>query len=165
MKVLSKSFVFMVMLAALTSCASIVSHSSWPLNIVTSPEGAKVEITNRSGFVVYNGLTPATLSLKSGSDFFTKESYSIKLSMAGYQDRIIPLECKINGWYFGNIFFGGLIGILVVDPATGAMYKLERSYVYEAFDKANTDVKVSSLEIMDIKDVPANMKDKLVALK
>jgi hypothetical protein len=31
----------------------------------------------------------------------------------------------VDGWYFGNLLFGGLIGLLIVDPATGAMYKLE----------------------------------------
>ena len=27
----------------------------------------------------------------------------------------------MNGWYIGNILFGGLIGFLIVDPLTGAM--------------------------------------------
>ena len=30
----------------------------------------------------------------------------------------------MDGWYIGNILFGGLIGMLIVDPATGAMYNL-----------------------------------------
>jgi len=30
----------------------------------------------------------------------------------------------MSGWYWGNILIGGLIGMLVVDPLTGAMYKL-----------------------------------------
>jgi hypothetical protein len=29
----------------------------------------------------------------------------------------------------GNIVFGGLIGLLIVDPATGAMWKLEETQV------------------------------------
>jgi hypothetical protein len=31
----------------------------------------------------------------------------------------------MDGWYIGNILFGGLIGILIVDPLTGAMWKLD----------------------------------------
>jgi hypothetical protein len=30
----------------------------------------------------------------------------------------------MDGWYIGNILFGGVIGFLIVDPATGAMWKL-----------------------------------------
>lgn len=30
----------------------------------------------------------------------------------------------MDGWYVGNIIFGGLIGLLLVDPITGAMWKL-----------------------------------------
>lgn len=33
----------------------------------------------------------------------------------------------MDGWYWGNILFGGLIGMLAVDPATGAMYKLPKA--------------------------------------
>ena len=36
----------------------------------------------------------------------------------------LKIDGAINGWYFGNIIFGGLIGMLAVDPATGAMYTL-----------------------------------------
>ena len=31
----------------------------------------------------------------------------------------------MNGCYFGNVLFGGRIGLLAVHPATGAMYTLE----------------------------------------
>ncbi|WP_174263189.1 CsgG/HfaB family protein [Citrifermentans bemidjiense] len=31
----------------------------------------------------------------------------------------------MNGWYWGNIVFGGVIGLLIVDPATGAMWKMD----------------------------------------
>jgi hypothetical protein len=30
----------------------------------------------------------------------------------------------VSGWYFGNLLFGGVIGMLIVDPLTGAMYNL-----------------------------------------
>jgi hypothetical protein len=37
----------------------------------------------------------------------------------------MPLKATLSGWYFGNIIFGGLIGMLAVDPATGAMWNIE----------------------------------------
>ena len=34
----------------------------------------------------------------------------------------------LDGWFIGNILFGGIIGV-VVDCATGAGFKLEKSYI------------------------------------
>jgi len=30
----------------------------------------------------------------------------------------------MNGWYFGNLAIGGILGMLVIDPLTGAMYRM-----------------------------------------
>jgi len=164
MKVVAKSMSLLVIVVLLSSCASIVSRSQWPLTVNTTPSGAKVEITDRSGFTVFVGNSPATLMLKSGAGFFAKQSYSVKLTLDGYDERILPLECTLNGWYVGNIFFGGLIGILIVDPTTGAMYRLEREYIDETFTKTTSSVD-PSLKIMNINDIPAAMKEHLVAIK
>ena len=42
----------------------------------------------------------------------------------GFEDKVISIESSMDGWYIANILFGGLIGMLAVDPATGAMWKL-----------------------------------------
>lgn len=164
MKVLAKSMSLMVVVILLSSCASIVSRSQWPLTINTNPSGAKIEITDKSGFTVYVGNSPATIRLKSGAGYFSKQSYSVKLTLDGYDEKIFPLECNLNGWYVGNIFFGGLIGILIVDPSTGAMYRLEREYVEETLTKTLSSVD-PSLRIMNINDLPEGMKEHLVAIK
>ncbi len=52
------------------------------------------------------------------------KSYKIKFSKAGYGDQVVVVRGKLDGWYFGNILFGGLIGMLIVDPITGKMWKL-----------------------------------------
>jgi len=164
MKVLAKSMSLIAIVVLFSSCASIVSRSQWPLTVNTSPSGAKIEITDRSGFTVFVGNSPASLTLKSGAGFFAKQSYLVKLTLDGYDERILPLECTLNGWYVGNIFFGGLIGILIVDPTTGAMYKLEREYIDETFTKTTASID-PSLKIMNINDLPAGMKEHLVAIK
>lgn len=53
-----------------TSCASIVSKSSYPISINSTPSEAKITITDKKGIEVYRGNTPATLKLKAGSGFF-----------------------------------------------------------------------------------------------
>lgn len=112
------------LLAPLASCASIVSHSSWPVNVTATPPDAEVEITNQAGNVVHKAKAPFTVTLKSGAGFFDGERYTLTATAPGYASTTSVLDTDVNGWYVGNIVFGGIIGFLLVDPATGAMYKL-----------------------------------------
>jgi len=106
-------------------CASIVSKSDYPVSFNSDPSGAKVIITDvKAGRVVYEGKTPCTITLKAKHGFFSSAKYSVSFKLPGYETQTISLEANLDGWYFGNILFGGLIGILIVDPATGAMWKL-----------------------------------------
>lgn len=168
MKRIFKSITFIALIFILTSCASIVSSSTWPLTVKSNPVGASLEITNRKGISVFTGQTPATISLKSGSEFFTSESYLIKLTLDGYEEKTIPVNCSLNGWYFGNIIFGGLIGILIVDPSTGAMYRLETNYIDENLTANSTNTTLKNekeLKIININDIPQDMRNHLVSVK
>ena len=46
----------------------------------------------------------------------------------GEVGRDLSMSARLNAWYWGNILFGGLIGWLIVDPATGAMWKLKDEF-------------------------------------
>lgn len=65
-----------------------------------------------------------TVSLEPKRGFFSGQSYTVRLELQGYRTDEIVLKSQISGWYFGNILFGGLIGLLIVDPATGAMWNI-----------------------------------------
>ncbi|MCQ4288746.1 hypothetical protein NA647_15050 [Pseudomonas stutzeri] len=112
---------------ALTGCSSIVSESNYPVSVQSSPAGASYEITNETGMVVSSGVTPGQVTLKAGAGYFDGELYRITYKKDGYEDQISMLDSELDNWYWGNIIFGGLIGMLIVDPATGAMYKLPSS--------------------------------------
>ena len=45
----------------------------------------------------------------------------------GYQDALQQMDSTVSGWYIANIFFGGLLGMIVVDPASGGMYSFPDS--------------------------------------
>ncbi len=83
--------------------------------------------------------------------------------MDGYESKIIPINCSINGWYFGNIIFGGLIGLIIVDPATGAMYRLDLENINETLEKKDNQIQ-AALEIKDIKQISASMIQHLVKI-
>ena len=149
----------------LSSCASIVSKSSYPVHIRTNPAGATVSITDKKGKEVYKGQSPATVTLKSGAGFFSKAEYQVKLSSPSFADKVIPINYKLNGWYFGNLLFGGIVGMLIIDPATGAMWRIQDPVIDEQLVKATASVStVPSLNIVEIKDVAKELKAQLVRI-
>ncbi|WP_137805534.1 hypothetical protein [Pseudomonas sp. G(2018)] len=126
MVVLRKFFTITALTATLltSGCASIVGDSKYPVNVSSTPSGANFTVQNKDGVVVHSGSTPNSVTLPSGRGYFKGETYTITFKKEGYADTTAKLDTSMSGWYWGNILFGGLIGMLVVDPMTGAMYKL-----------------------------------------
>lgn len=108
----------------LGGCASIVSKSNWPVTITSNPSGANVTVKDSKGVAIHSGTTPMTVTLPSGRGFFKAAAYEVSFDKDGYAPTVTTTSSNINGWYFGNILLGGWIGMLIVDPATGAMWRL-----------------------------------------
>lgn len=128
---------------ALSGCASIVSDSSYPVSISTSPQEATFEVINSDGLSIQKGRTPTTITLKSGNGYFGSETYTIKFSKEGYEEQTYLLDTSMDGWYIGNILFGGLIGLLIVDPITGAMWKLPEAASVTLYENSAADDSVA----------------------
>jgi hypothetical protein len=117
-----------VCLGFLSGCASIVSGGPELVTISSNPPEAKMILCNdRTGQCLAVGQTPYTATLDRSQGFFTPARYSIKCEKEGYDPVQRTLSAGINGWYAGNIVFGGLIGLLIVDPATGAMWDIKEN--------------------------------------
>ncbi len=108
----------------LSGCASIVSESKYPVSVNSEPRGAHFEVRNKSGNVVASGATPSQVTLNAGAGYFRGETYQVSYRKEGYSDQQSVIDSGIDGWYWGNLLFGGLLGMLILDPVTGAMYKL-----------------------------------------
>ena len=106
-----------------TGCASILDGGTKTVQINSNPEGATVTIFNKAGKEISVNTTPASIALNRGG-FYSTEDYKLHFEMPGYYPYEAHVASSIDGWYFGNIIFGGLIGILIVDPATGDMWTL-----------------------------------------
>lgn len=110
----------------LAGCASILSKSDYPVVISSKPDGASFTIRNKSGEVVSNGQTPISVVLKAGSGYFKGEEYEVEFTKPGYRPFKTKIIRNMDNWYlFGNFIFGGLIGWVIVDPLTGAMWSLD----------------------------------------
>lgn len=160
-----KNISIIVLITILMSgCASIVSKNIYPVSFNSNPPGAKIVITNGNGLEVYSGETPVVVELSSKDSFFSGATYKIVLSKKGYDEKTIVIQSKLDGWYFGNILFGGLIGMIIVDPATGAMWALPTfSETTLTKDTASTGTE-RELRFAYINDISKNDIEKLIKL-
>jgi len=97
----------------LSGCASIVSGSTQEVKFSSNPTGAIVWADG-----VNLGLTPVTANLNRN-----KKNQKIKIELEGYKSQELILKRKLNGWFFGNILLGGVIGI-IIDAAMEEKFKL-----------------------------------------
>lgn len=159
------SFSFLVIVSIIFfSCATILSKSSYPVSINVNPSGANISITDKKGKEVFKGPSPSTVTLKSGAGFFVKAEYQVKIFANGYNEIIVPINYKLNGWYFGNLLLGGVIGMLIVDPATGAMWKLDTPPISVTLSKP-TAMTEPTLKILAIDEVSNAVKANMVQIK
>lgn len=146
-------------------CASIVARNVYPVHINSTPLGARISITNSTGIEVYEGVTPAVVNLKSSEGFFKRATYSVTFIKEGYEDVEAQIRSKLNGWYFGNILLGVVPGMLIVDPVTGAMYKIDNDYIMEPLTPfPSYSSGESALRIYELDEIPDSMKNHLVKI-
>jgi len=152
-----------LMIAVLAGCASIVSKSEYPVSISSAPQAADISIVNRAGEAVFTGKTPTTVVLKAGAGFFKGANYKVTFKKEGYNPHTAQIERGVDGWYIlGNILVGGLIGWLIVDPATGAMWTLENLHV--DLTAGSSSFQKEGLHIVTIDQVPNHLRSKMVKL-
>lgn len=107
----------------LSGCATIAGGgSSQPLSLQSSPGAATYSVRSSAGLEMAQGSTPATIALPRRND------YQIEISMPGYQTQSMVLTRSINGWIWGNLFVGWIIGF-AIDFLSGSAYKLEPAFV------------------------------------
>jgi len=149
-------------------CASIVSKSNWPIYVRSTPEQADVTITDvKEGKKIFQGKTPTTVTLSSKQGYFSGKYYTVDITKEGFETRTVQITSPLNGWYIGNIIFGGLIGILIVDPLTGAMWTLSPKEIDVTLSKKMAEVPTDQrgFSVVDIKDVPNHLRDKMIRIE
>jgi len=149
-----------------TGCATIVSESTWPITIHTAPPGATVAVTKSDGTPVASGMTPLQVHLDSGDGYFGRASYQIVATQPSGVKSTATLTSHFNGWYIGNLVFGGLIGFLIVDPLTGAMYRFDETFIVQCNSTTGAVESLSAdgRSVVSLDEVPAELRAHLVPL-
>jgi hypothetical protein len=110
--------------AALTGCATIVHNGPRQISVVSTPPGAKVSIYDRSNSLVQVSTTPFLATLPTKFAYFKGQDYRLVFELPAYATAEVHLQTTVSRWYYGNLLFGGLLGLVIVDPSTGAMFNL-----------------------------------------
>jgi len=160
-------FVLLFAVGTIVACASIVSKSSYPVNISSKPDHANIEIKDETGKVIFEGKTPTTVTLNTKRGYFKGKDYTITFMKEGYNKHEAVLKREVDCWYIlGNIVFGGLIGWFIVDPLTGAMWKFPKELSTDLTEQTTSQQKyVPALHIVTLDDVPKNLRSKLIRIK
>lgn len=116
-KVLPRAMVLGLLPAVLWACATIMHGSSQEVSINSQPTGATVAVDGQPA-----GVTPVVSHLR------RKDTHRITVTMDGYQPFELATTRSTSGWVWGNIVFGGLIG-LAVDAISGGLYNVKPDQV------------------------------------
>lgn len=124
----------------LSGCATIVHSGLRPIAVSSTPAGATVSIYDRNNALVQTSTTPFVAQLPSKYSYFKGQNYRLEFQLTGHAPAEVKLEPSLSGWYFGNLVFGGVIGLLIVDPLTGAMYNLSPEKIEQPLSPSQAQV-------------------------
>src|SRR5216117_647069 len=110
---------------AVLACATIMHGKTQEISIASAPSGATVTVDH-----AVLGTTPVVAKLK------RKDKHTIVVKMDGYQPFELVTTRSTSGWVWGNIVFGGLIG-LAVDLGTGGAYKINPAQIHADLARAH----------------------------
>jgi hypothetical protein len=152
---------------ALVGCASIVDGGPRKIAVKSEPSDAKITVFDQTGKQIGEHQTPTVLSLSRGGNY-KSASYRLVLAKNGYETKEIALTSTLNGWYIGNIFFGGLLGLAIVDPLTGAMWTLTPSDVNVVLQNSKTaslKKERDGFVVMLRKDLSPELQERLIPIQ
>ncbi|GAA5482118.1 hypothetical protein [Haloferula sargassicola] len=147
-----------------SNCATVFNRTTQPVRVASNPSGLTFKVTDKEGVVVGNGTTPGEVRLKTSSNYFVPAAYIFTFSKNGKVVGSQVLTARVSGWYAGNILIGGLIGLVIVDPLTGAMYTLPDDVNFGGQPMASVTHDSGSLQFVSIDQLDGEQRARLARL-
>lgn len=119
-------------IAVIVGCGTIMHGASQDIGFASTPTGATVTLDNKP-----LGVTPVIAKLS------RKDNHIVHFAFEGYQPTDLTLTRSVSGWVWGNVVFGGLVG-LAVDAISGGLYKLSPDQVTATLPKATASTAASN---------------------
>ena len=133
-------YVCILLILCITGCATIVSGPNQSIPVTTQPSQATITV---------NGMkytTPCTLTLSR-----SLPTQYITIEKEGYEPITYTLTKTVNGWVWGNILFGGWIGLIVDFSTRNATAFTPESVNVSLVKKLEAKVMNKDLLVVDVK--------------
>jgi hypothetical protein len=117
-----------VVLTPLVGCASIMHGTSQDVGFSSNPTAAKITVDGRE-----LGNAPIVTKLS------RKDNHIVRMELDGYAPYEATMTRGVSGWVWGNVVFGGLVG-LAIDAVSGGLYKLTPDQVAGQMAKQGASV-------------------------
>lgn len=133
---ITNKVVIFLLIGVLSSCASILSSSKYPISINSSPTDRIYKVYNRSGELVQKGSTPDIIELDAQESYMKREAYRVQVVDQNGVVHEKEVNFHVDGWYATNILFFigyGLPGYFIIDPMAGAMFTINRDDIILTF--------------------------------
>jgi hypothetical protein len=106
-----------------SGCATLLGGGpAQSVTVNAQPAGTSFVVKSSSGLQMAAGTAPQIIRLP------RRNEYQIDFTVPGYQPQSVVLTRGVNGWIWGNLLIGWVVGF-IVDFATGSAYKLEPAVV------------------------------------
>ncbi len=102
------SLLLIAVVSGTSACATMVAGGPDRVSVASNPAGATVFVDSKPV-----GRTPLTVELDRAHS-----QGEFRLELTGFRPALIRRNKEVNGWVWGNLLFGGLIGI-IVDVTSG----------------------------------------------
>lgn len=112
---------FAALASQVTACATIVEGTDQTVTVITDPAGSTCTLSRGGATVGMVNPTPGSVVLQKSSD-----NVAVLCTKDGHEDGVATLNSAFQGMTFGNILFGGLIGV-AIDAGSGAMHEYPSS--------------------------------------
>lgn len=107
-----KILLVLLLCVSMASCATIIHGRKQDIQVSSTPPGAIVRVGDTAT------TTPGEITLDR-----SKPRHTLVFEKEGYKSVTVELSRGLDGWLFGNILLGGIVGI-VIDFVSGSAYKI-----------------------------------------
>lgn len=149
---IKKTLVSIVILITISGCSTIMNGDIVEVPVKTTPSGATLVLNGNSY------ISPAVVLVPRGEGDF-----NLHIEKEGFQPVDILLRESVDGWFWGNFLFGGVVGF-AIDFISGDAFDIKPEFIEETLKGTNVSkLSDGSLQfvLVDINKLPKHLVSKI----
>lgn len=126
---------YLVLTIALAGCATILSKSQYSFSLKANEPDTIVKVYDRDGAFVKEAKAPSTIELDADAGMFSRASYRFVFEKPGFETVEGGVTAQVDPYYWLNFITtpSMLLGLLLVDPISGAMWSFDENVTISGF--------------------------------